>query len=283
MRAEELVSITGKLAEKYTSGESTSVTYETAEKLMGAVIYCIREAEQAEWDSTAEHAVGELTAQEEMTTEQRYKKGLVYVEEKTKRALALYNELLSDFLFYENRCLHDTVVRALPEFFKWYDIQFEPQNTIISLDYPVLKDIFGYSGIDQIYEFIQCIRLEQEFLNVFPTECVITWLKKYNKEYKEMVDNICGIVLGFLAGHILAGKVLEEELDETDYLRIRQIFMERDQCDIMELLQDAVDAFVKKCRGDGHSPLAAYLSGALENIVVRLKNAAEYGALQRMC
>lgn len=36
---EELVPIVGKLAEKYTAGESTSVTYEKAEQLMGAAEY----------------------------------------------------------------------------------------------------------------------------------------------------------------------------------------------------------------------------------------------------
>lgn len=36
-KMEELVSVAGKLAEKYTSFENTSVTYEKAEQLMGAV------------------------------------------------------------------------------------------------------------------------------------------------------------------------------------------------------------------------------------------------------
>lgn len=311
MRTEELVSVVGKLAEKYTSGESTSVTYETAEKLMGAVIYCIREAERKECDPAAgkefredifsvggkseahtgagtgkraeESAGKELTAQEEMTAEQKYEKGLVCVEEKTKRALVLYNEMLPDFLSYENRCLYDTVVKGLPEFFKWYDVRFEPQNTIITLDYPVLRDLSGYSGINRIFEFIRCIRLEQEFLGTFPTTCVTGWLKKYNREYGETADNICEIVLGFLFGHFFAGKALEDELDEADHLRIQQIFMKRDLCDIMELLRAAVDVFAEKCGGDDCSLLAAYLSGAVENLAVRMKNAAEQGALQRMC
>ena len=38
---EELVPLVGKLEEKYTGHESTSITYEKAEQLMEAVIYCI--------------------------------------------------------------------------------------------------------------------------------------------------------------------------------------------------------------------------------------------------
>ena len=39
---EELLPVVGKLTEKYTSLSSTSVTYETAQQLMGAVLYCLR-------------------------------------------------------------------------------------------------------------------------------------------------------------------------------------------------------------------------------------------------
>ena len=43
---EELVPIVGKLAEKYTANESTSITYEKAEQLMGAILYCIHELKE---------------------------------------------------------------------------------------------------------------------------------------------------------------------------------------------------------------------------------------------
>lgn len=42
---EALSPLTAKLAEKYTSKESSSVTWERAGKLMGAVRYCLREWE----------------------------------------------------------------------------------------------------------------------------------------------------------------------------------------------------------------------------------------------
>ena len=43
---EELVPLVGKLAEKYTAGDGTSISYERAEQLLEAVCYCIREFEQ---------------------------------------------------------------------------------------------------------------------------------------------------------------------------------------------------------------------------------------------
>ena len=40
---EELFPVVAELARKYTSGESTSITYERANHLMEAVLYCIHQ------------------------------------------------------------------------------------------------------------------------------------------------------------------------------------------------------------------------------------------------
>ncbi len=42
---EELLPLAASLADKYTMGESSSVSYETAQMLMEAVLYCIQEFE----------------------------------------------------------------------------------------------------------------------------------------------------------------------------------------------------------------------------------------------
>ena len=134
-KMEELIPIVGKLAGRYTSFESTSVTYEKAEQFMKAVLYCIHETET--------YGHGGIVAAEGLSAEQAYETGLALVEEKVKLALKLYNELMQGFADYDNLCLRDTVVNGLPEFFKWYDTKYEPQNTILTLDYPVLKDLSG--------------------------------------------------------------------------------------------------------------------------------------------
>ncbi len=271
---EELVPIVGKLAEKYTAHESTSITYEKVEQLMGAVLYCIHEFEQFESDFAI--------SSKNISAQRAYETGTIYVKKKVKKALELYNETLLKFDHYENYCLYDTFINGLPEFFKWYDIQFEPQNTILTLDYPVLKDISGYTGIDKIYEFIECIRLEQKFLDVFPEVYVINVLSKYNGQYKDMNDNICEIVFVTVIGHILAGKQLSETgFEEKDYLHIQKILMETDFNDINRQLENATKAFVQK-HCENSIELVEYLANSIGDIVVRLKNAAESGLLQQI-
>ena len=263
---EELVPIVGKLAEKYTSHESTSITYEKAEQLMGAVLYCIHEL----WESSGNAP----SLNKKLSAQRAYEMGAAYVRDKTGKALDLYNRILPEFCHYENKCLYDTFVKGIPEFFKWYD-QFEPQNTILTLDYPLLKDISEYTGIDKIFEFIKAIGLEQKFLKLFPAGYVINILSKDNRNWQESMDNICEIVFIHVIGHIILGKSLTViELEEDDYSYMQKIFKQATLEDIKKQLTTALEIFIKNYY-ENDRELLNYLSGAISGIVVRLKNAAD--------
>ena len=264
---EELVPIVGKLAEKYTSHESTSITYEKAEQLMGAVLYCIHEL----WESSGNAP----SLNKKLSAQRAYEMGAAYVREKTGKALDLYNRILPEFCHYENKCLYDTFVKGIPEFFKWYDVQFEPQNTILTLDYPLLKDISEYTGIDKIFEFIKAIGLEQKFLKLFPAGYVINILSKDNRNWQESMDNVCEIVFIHVIGHIILGKSLTViELEEDDYSYMQKIFKQATLEDIKKQLTTALEIFIKNYY-ENDRELLNYLSGAISGIVVRLKNAAD--------
>lgn len=271
---EELVPIVGRLAEKYTANESTSITYEKAEQLMEAVLYCIGQLKERTCNSPA--------LSEKIPAQRAYEMGAARAAEKTKTALDLYNRIMREFYHYENRCLYDTVVRGIPEFFRWYDIQFDPQNTILTLDYPVLRDISEYTGIDKIFEFLRCIYLEQKFLKLFPANYVENILSKNRSIWGESMDNICEAVFVYVTGHILAGKSLTEfELAESDYAYIQQLFKRSAPEDIKKQLDAAVEILVKEYY-EGDRELLSYLSHAARGIVARLKNAAENNALEAM-
>lgn len=264
---EELVPIVGKLAEKYTAHESSSITYEKAEQLMGAVLYCIQEFKEINSCS--------LALNEKIPAQKAYKIGVAYVKEKTEKALNLYNRIMPEFCYYENQCLYDTFVKGIPEFFKWYDIQFEPQNTILTLDYPVLKDISEYTGIDKIFEFIKSISLEQKYLKLFPAGYVTNILSKINRNWKESMDNICETVFTYVIGHILTGKSLTEfVLEEADYIYMQKLFMQTALEDIKKRLEAALEIIIKNYY-EGDTKLLNYLSSSIGSIVVRLKNAAD--------
>lgn len=231
---EELVPIAADLAKQLLGWESTSMTYEKAEQLMEGVLYCIREAEEWE-DSDAQ-----ITAL--MTARQAYETGLGCVERKVRMALKLYHELLQEFDDYGNRCLGDTFFRGLPEFFRWYDMKFEPQNTILVLDYPVLRDLSSVTGVDRIYEFLHCLSLEQEFLREFPAGYVPQLLNEYAGGYRNRIENLCEIVL---------------------------IVLFRSFSGTREQLRSAVRQFLEKQYGERDMVLMEYFSEAVDEIAIR--------------
>ncbi len=261
----ELVPIVARLAEGWSSKQSTSITEEKAQQLMGAVIYCIREGEAAGQLSPAR---GNGVSAWEM-----YESGARRVEEKVKEALKLYNELMPDFSSFGNICLHDTVVRGLPEFFRWYDCRFDPQNTMLTLDYPVLLDVPEHTGIDKIYDFILCVRLEQTFLNGFPAEYVIKVLSEYDEQYKWMIDNLCEIVLMNVFCHILAeSDPLTPDFDAEECRRLEKIVRETNPEDLRERLKHEVDGMVRNCY-DNDRNLLEYLCKAADNLAARILKA----------
>lgn len=268
---EDLVPIVAKLAEGYTSKESTSITYERAQQLMEAVLYSIREAEKAGQFS--------LIQKDELSTERMYAIGVKCVEDKTKETLDLYNGIMTRFSSYGNQCLYDTVVKGLPEFFKWYDCRYDPQNTILTLDYPILMDISEQTGIDKIYDFLFCIQLEQIFLNKFPPEYVMEILSKYDKQYKLMIENLCEIVLMNVISHMLAGKeIFILDFEPEEYLKTQTLIQKENLSDLREKLKNAVKVLVREYY-ENDEKLMEYLYKAVDNIAVRMKCAADYGNL----
>ncbi len=259
----ELFPILSKLAEKYTAFESTSITYEKAEQLMEAILYCIAEVEKFSENTVVGSKV--------MSLQQAYEIGVSYVEQKAKNALNLYNHVLIKFYDYQNICLHDTVVKGLPEFFRWYDVKFAPQCTILTLDYPVLKDISQDTGIDKIYKFIFCISLEQKFLSFFPEDYVVDVLKRYSPFYKEMVENICEIVFTVVILHILVKKdFMHQNFEQNDYLQIQKIFEQMELQEIEKHLEQDTKTFVQKYY-NGCEELLNYLVPSIPSIYCPIK------------
>lgn len=269
---EDLIPLVGYLAQKYTSGESTSVTYEKAEQLMEAVLYCIREAEQE-----TEHAV---LVPERMKVEKMYHIGAEVVERKTKTALKLYHQILAEFHPYENQCLQDTMTKGIPEFFKWYDVQFAPQETILTLDYPVMKELSAYTGIDCIFQWLVCVQYEQSFLRLFPETAIISMLLHYDEEYRENIINLAEIVLCNFAGHLFAEKPLtEQRFSKTDYDKIKTVFQKESRKDLKKEFHLALKLFLKGA-GEEEPEILSYLADASEEILVRMENASQNAKLE---
>ena len=261
--AEDLVPIVAELAKRYTSGESSSITYEAAGQLMEAVLYCIREFEKGEAFS--------LTTGKKLSAGKCYERGLELVEKKVQDALKLYNRMMLYFSSYGNRCLQDTVGKGMPEFFKWYDYRLNPQDTLLTLDYPILMDLSADTGIDRIYGYLLCISLEQKFLRKFPRDFVREALAEYDSRYQWMIDNLCEVVLFTVIRYIVLDKNLTEpDFSPEELSRLQKIIREKSLEELREKLKEAVDDLVDDYFEEDEN-LKTYLYAAIQNISVRMK------------
>lgn len=178
---EDLIPIVGRLAEEFTSKESSSITYERARQFMEAVLYCIAHAETS----------GEaLVASDILPAEEAYRIGFSAVVEKTKTVQKKYNELMTFFDHYDNRNYRDTVEKALPVFFLYYDVKFAPMEHIITMDYPILGLDMNLEGIDRICQYIDAIWEEQLYLMNFPRSYVISQLRSFHPHYEREYFNL---------------------------------------------------------------------------------------------
>lgn len=268
---EELVPIVAKLAEKYTGGESSSISYEKAQMLMEAVLYCIHACENGEEN---------MLQKENVTVKEAYAAGSRIVMERVLRLRELYHEMLPAFCDYGMVCLHEVVIKGMPEFLKRYDVRFCPQETLLTLDYPVLCRIAPLTGIDAVLKYAKCIALEQEFLAGFEESYIRELLRRYHSDYEDLVENICSIVLPNVIGHLLLQKPLSQSgFSEEELERLEKGLREQEKAEA--LLEKAISRIAAQYAEDAQK-LEAYLCLEIPNMAVRIAQAGEDRCLHRI-
>lgn len=257
---EELLPVVSKLAQKYAGWESTSITYERAQILMEAVLYCLEEYQNQPSDAPV---CGKLSVEEQ------YAIGAALVLEKTGRIREIFNELSGSFQDYGVKCLRDTVRRGIPEFLKWYDAKFRPQETLITLDYPVLVDLGSRRGADAVYHYLRAVSAEQRFLGQFDCSYVRAVLEKYDPLYGDIYENICEILFLNAVGHVVLCKPFQEVgFDKAEYAKLAERFQAQSSADTMDLLLRIIEETVQN-----DADLLEYLRCNVRDMTVRIEGA----------
>lgn len=265
---EELLPIVTKLAQKYAGWESTSITYERAQTLMEGVLYCLEEYQNQTLDTLAPRDV---------SLEEQYAIGAQLVLVKTGHIREMFNELSGIFQDYGVKCLGDTVRLGIPEFLKRYDARFCPQETILTLDYPVLADLSRRRGADAVYHYLRSVSAEQRILGRFDGVYVREILEKYDPLYGDLYENVCEIVLMNLLGHALLHKPLQETgFEEREYIRLTEWFQARPPEHTADMLTGIVEETVRSF-WDDDAELLEYLRCNVKNMTARIVLAVANG------
>jgi len=219
---EELLPVVSRLTDKYTSKESTSVTYETARVIMEAVIYCIEE-------NTGGKDNGIRTEQDLPAAQVMYDRGYEIVIGKVYEAKAIYDKITADFEDYGCLNYRVTILEGMPAFFLRYDPKFKPQDHLLTLDYPVINRTPDLCGVNLILTYLKGIEAEQKFLDCFEREAVIRLLESIVPDYQELyLDNICEVVLErCILCAVAESPVKQLELQTDDYEIVSEYFRDK--------------------------------------------------------
>ncbi|WP_313582766.1 DUF6179 domain-containing protein [Lacrimispora sp.] len=267
---EELMPIVAELADKYTGKESTSITYEKARQLMEAVLYCIHEYEE-----DAKKGQELLSMDGKPVAKRVYSLGYETVLRTVKETQILYNKVIPYFKYYENRCYYDTFVKGIPSFFLYYDPRFQPQNHLLTLDYPVLYPVNPLQGIDAISTFVKCVSLEQVFLGKLPDEYVLHVLRAYSPDHGDLIINLAGIVLRNILGCRMAGKRVNTKGYTPGELERLIDYVNKNNVDSLgQEMKGLVDELIQSGY-DGLEELGDYLKDDLHDYCYELKNAVK--------
>lgn len=275
----ELLPIVKELTEKYTSKASTSVSYEAAQQLMGAALYCIEEAERENGDGD-DITNMLVNPKSQMTAKEAYERGHAIVVQKTVRAQEHYSELIVDFKGYGNRAYHYSVTKSLPEFFKWYDTKFCPQDHRITLDYPLLISHQTQQGINLIDEYIRCIVTEQKFLSKMQEDFIVQVLTEDDFQYRDSLTNICRVVLKKLLINLLIEVPINQvKVCVQDYEKIKTLIDELGEEGLLNRINGLLKLLINKVY-EGDVEMQKYLENCTKGIVSELIDGAENNYLK---
>ncbi len=274
---EELLPVVAKLAARYTSNESTSISYDKARQLMGAVIYCIEEYENA-----AAGLRNLVTAHSTISADTAYRQGYEILIEKVKKIQQVYNLMMKEFQYYGNRCCYDTFQKGMPEFFLYYDARFYPMNHILTLDYPVLVSLEPRCGADLMEVYVRSACLEQSFLQKLPADYILHVLSSYSGDYEELIINLASIVLRNVLGCRIAGKSIDlNGYSPIEMERLKLFISGKTREELEEQLKRYIDELMDFAY-EGNEELGNYLKEDMRNFSFELQHGLNYNCFQAM-
>ncbi|MGN1170722.1 MAG: DUF6179 domain-containing protein [Lachnospiraceae bacterium] len=254
-------------AGKYNGIDSTSMTVEKAQEILESMLYTIGVA--AENGAAKEEILnGSLSL--------LLDRGREILKGKQKSVKVEWKLLCRELPRIPNVYFLSTM-ENLGLFFDSYDIYFAAHHTSESIDYwplcPVPETI---KGISYIEEYIRRIQIENDFLNCFEREDVISLCEKYVSDYREALFNLCEPVLTNAIGLCLIGKEVRGlHISSAHREDIYHRLIGRTEDEICDMIKEAV---LSACRQIGMTAENEkdYLVSAAAGLGARIREALKH-------
>ena len=276
-----ILSILKGLIIKYTQGKSTSLKVETTESILVSVLYSLdaRLSGFPEPGDAAEY----LRIQ---NIEYIYQEGLELVNSCCTATRQLFQQIVDSKLNISLDAYNSTIDEALPAFFDNYDPIFSAQDTITSMDYPLLFDDTETTGIYYIEQYLEKLAMENYFCSLFPPDSVEKLLVNYGQiyciDYKETLLNLFEVLLTNSIFSVLIGnKANDLRISPHQFELLKQKFHGLDQTDCSSLISQAIETLIEELNID-QSALSNYIGRYPALLMPRFCSALEHNNLMNV-
>lgn len=269
------IQLLSRQVERYTRGESSSVTVEKAQMITHSILYCISHYLKGLSDLEECIAAIRNTPLSDM-----FEQGTLMIREQIEFAKALLAAVQADKISADIHSYHETIDEALPGFFASYDPDFSAQDTAASIDYPLGFDRMDQTGIEYIFTYLQKLRWENEFCHRYSGRDIHLLLNGYDRHYRDLLVNVFQLLLiNALGSVLLGGSALKIDITDAG----RRILQTR----LHGFTSAELDCLLKKASchlceelGISDSSFRQYISETISEFTARLRNALSHNRLE---
>ncbi len=242
----QIMNLLKDLILRYTGGESTSVSNDTAESLLCSLLYAIDACTSS--FSSPEEAVRQL---KEGNIAHLYNRGLEQIVIWFNDTRELYNEIRKEKLDIRLEAYNLTITEAVPLFLKNYNMVFFAHHAMGSIDYPLIFDDMSLQGVLYFKNYLQNFRLETSFCKYFNEEEINRLLENYQglirMDYKIELINVFELVFNNAIFSIIAEKpAFSLLISKNEHMLISQRLCSMSCYNIYHEIDASIQELIKK-------------------------------------
>ncbi|WP_455540023.1 DUF6179 domain-containing protein [Terrisporobacter sp.] len=226
---------------RYTKGQSSSVTVEKAEKLIIGIWYTI-DAYMKKIESPEESI--KTLREEEISY--IYERGKNILKEDFIDAKDLYEKVLRNRISTDLTSYNDTL-SGIENFFKYYDLEFEPDENTADIDYPLAFDDWDVVGLYYIKNYLENLYIENQICNKFYSKDIHKILKSYGENYKidyrDLLINIFEMTINNAVFSILCNNN-SLEINEEEFGKINDKIERMNEEEVKTLISLSINKII---------------------------------------
>ncbi|MCG9967302.1 DUF6179 domain-containing protein [Pelotomaculum terephthalicicum JT] len=277
----QIMSLLASLIIRHTKGESTSIKVETAQSIFMSMLYSIDA-----WISKFNDPEAALACLRTHDIEDTHKKGLALVAACLAETKALYREIKDKKLNVSVKAYHSTIDEALPEFLISYDEVFKAHDTMASVDYPLLLDDMRVKGIFYIKQYLEKLKIENQFCSLFADKDVgkllVNYGKVYRIDYREALINVFEILITNSIFSVLSESEAKKlSISKYQYALLLDQFKGLDRSQCSSLIKKAFEVLIGELHIE-QPQLKDYIRNAASVLMPRYLSALDHDCLDNV-